>query len=59
MLEGDNVFVTFKTLVNKNYLSSSEGCTGYVKIVGSGNQYVVYLNCPDYKSSGYSKDLDN
>lgn len=54
---GDSVFVTFKTLVANNHLSSSEGCTGYVKI-SDGDEYIVYFNCPDYKSSGYLEDLD-
>ena len=54
----DNVFVTFKTLVNNEYISSSEGCTGYVKLVGVTSESVVYFNCPDYISTGYSQDLD-
>jgi len=59
---GKSVVVTFKTLIDNNYLSNSGNCSGYVKIYHSTEddyQYTVYFNCPDYVSEGYSKDLDN
>jgi len=61
LLEGDYVFVNFNTLIRSELLSSSEGCSGYVKISHSEKdnyQYSVYFHCPDYVSSGYNEELD-
>ena len=62
LLDEDNVYVSFKTLIKNNYLSNSGDCSGYVKIhhtSGSDYRYTVYFKCPDYVSSGYLNDLDN
>lgn len=62
LLNGDSVYVTFKTLIDYNYLSNSGDCSGYVKIYhssGDDYQYTVYFKCPDYVSGGYLEDLDN
>lgn len=62
LLNGDSVYVSFKTLIKNNYLSNSGDCSGYVKIYhssGDDYQYTVYFKCPDYVSGGYLKDLDN
>lgn len=62
LLNGDSVYVSFKTLIDNNYLSNSGDCSGYVKIYRSSKddyQYTVYFKCPDYVSGGYLEDLDN
>lgn len=62
LTEGQEVTVSFKRLIQYNYLPSTSigPCTGYVKIKRAhrNTQFISYLNCPGYVSDGYQMELD-
>lgn len=60
MSSGQVVIVKISNLVELNYLSNSDNCSGYVEIKNKDNDisYAVYLKCPNYVTEGYNSDLE-
>ena len=61
MSSGQTVIVKVSRLVDENYLSSSENCSGYVEIRNRNGDicYNAYLKCPDYVTEGYNGENDD
>ena len=61
MSNGQTIIVKVSRLVEENYLSSSDNCSGYVEIrnINGDISYNAYLKCPDYVTDGYNSENDN
>lgn len=61
MSSGQTVIVKISRLVDENYLSSSDDCSGYVEIKNKNGDvsYKTYLKCPNYVTEGYNSENDN
>ena len=61
MTSGQTIIVKVSRLVDENYLSSSEGCSGYVEISNRNSDisYSAYLRCPDFITDGYNSENDD
>jgi len=60
MKDGDEVVVSFNSLIDHECMAKLDDCTGYVKIgIVNGNfQYIPFFHCLDYVSDGYQNELD-
>lgn len=61
MTSGQTVIVKISRLIDENYLSGSENCSGYVEIRNRNSDisYSTYLKCPDYITDGYDREKDD
>lgn len=61
MSNGQTVIVKISKLKDNNYISSSDGCSGYVEIKNNNGDenYNVYLKCDNYITEGYNSEFDD